>query len=176
MSRFKLRGLMPVPLVAIALVSASVHAGKAATGENPLSGAWSMQQVQWKSDQKTHSIEHAQPGIFIFTDDHYAIMWTPGKEPRTPFKVLSKPTDEEAIAGFKSVVFNGGSYAYTDSTVTTTAFIAKVPGFEGGRQFYRYALDGETLRLTMFDETYPDGTRPEWSGEFVTEFVLKKLD
>jgi hypothetical protein len=165
-----------VSILALALCGASVQAEEAANAGNPLVGAWEMQQVHWKSDEKNYSIEKAQPGLFIFSDKRYSIMWAPGEEPRTPFKVLSKPTDEEAIAGFKSVVFNGGSYVHDGSTVTTTAAIAKVPGFEGGKQFYRYNIEGDTLHLTMFDETYPDGKKPEWSGKFVTEFVLKRAD
>ncbi len=30
--------------------------------------------------------------------------------------------------------------------------------------------------LTMFDETYPNGTKPEWFGRYVTEFVLERID
>lgn len=176
MSVSRAMGKFTFMFAVLLLACAASHASEAATDKNPLVGAWKMQAVHWKSDQKTYSIDHAQPGIFFFTGQHYAIMWTPGAEPRTPFKVLSRPTDAEAIAGFKSVVFNAGSYVYTDSTVTSTALIAKVPGFEGGKQFYRYAIDGDELRLTMFDETYPDGSRPDWAGKFVTEFVLVRLD
>ncbi len=122
----------------------------------------------------TYSINEAQPGIFIFTDDSYAISWTPTDTPRVPFKNLSKPTDEELIAGFRSIVFNAGNYSYTDSTAVAIPIIAKVPGFEGGKQFYRYRIDGSILHLTMYDETYPDGEKPGWFGRYVTEFVMEK--
>lgn len=144
--------------------------------KNKIKGAWKMEEVHWITKDTTYSIQTAQPGIFIFTDNSYSIMWTPIDKPRTPFKLLSKPTDEEFIAGFKSVIFNGGTYNYTDSTVTTTAFIAKVPGFEGGKQFYRYSFENGLLKLTFFDETYPDGNKPEWLGRYVTEFVMRKMD
>jgi hypothetical protein len=102
-------------------------------------------------------------------------MWTPLNQARTPFKVLSNPTDAEAIAGFKSVVFNGGSYELSKDGVVTQSYIAKVPGFEGGLQHYRYDVKGDVLRLTMFDETYPDGSKPDWSGIWETEFVLERV-
>lgn len=143
---------------------------------NPLMGAWEMKAVHWKTTDTTYTIATAQPGIFIFTANKYSIQWTPNEEPRTPFQILSKPTDEELIAGFRSVVFNAGSYEMTDSTVTATAFIAKVPGFEGGIQYYRYTIKDDELSLTMFDETYPDGKKPEWFGRYVTEFVMQKVD
>ncbi len=109
--------------------------------ENLLKGSWKMKEIHWKTADTTYSIHEAEPGIFFFTDKSYAIMWAPSDKPRVPFKVLSKPTDEELMAGFRSVVFNAGSYVYADSTVTATAFIAKVPGFKEGKQFYRYHIN-----------------------------------
>lgn len=157
-------------------VYASTAVGdKATEGDNPLLGSWKMASVTWKSDEATSTIEQAQPGIVLFTPNSYSIMWIPINGIRTPFKVLSKPTDEEAIFGFKSVVFNAGSYERVDGVVTTKSYIAKVPGFEGGLQFYRFRIDGDVLRLTMFDEVYPDGTKPDWSGVWETEFVLNRV-
>lgn len=139
-------------------------------------GTWEMKSIHWITKDTTYSIDIAQPGMLMLNSDSYAIMWTPIKEPRTPFQNLSKPTDKEIMSGFRSIVFNAGTYKYTDSTITTTAKIAKVPGFEGGRQFYNYKLDDKIMELTMFDEIYPDGTRPEWYGEFQTKFVLEQVD
>ncbi len=139
-----------------------------------LVGSWEMLEVHWKTKDTVYSISKAQYGLFIFEKNRYSIMWTPIRKVRTPFVSLSKPTDEEKIAGFDSVVFNGGTYTMTDSTITTTAMIAKVAGFEGGKQFFKYKIEGDLLRLTFFDETYPNGKKPEWYGKYVTEFVMKK--
>ena len=144
--------------------------------KSSIEGAWEMKSIHWITKDTTYSIEKAQPGMFIFTSDRYSIMWTPIEEPRTPFQNLSKPTDDELMAGFRSIVFNCGTYEYSDSTITTTAKIAKVPGFEGGKQFYRYKLVDNEMELTMFDEIYPDGTRPEWYGKYQTKFVLIKTE
>ena len=149
----------------------SVHA---AESTNPLLGAWHLTGVEWQSTQRTSALTNVQPGLFIFTENHYALMWSPINEPRTPFKVLSKPTDEETIAGFKSVVFNGGSYQYAEGELVTTAEIAKVPGFETGQQFFKADAQGDQLTLTFYDEVYPDGSKPEWAGKWRTVFTLKK--
>lgn len=141
---------------------------------NPILGAWEMAEIHWITSDTTYSINKAQPGIFLFTPKRYSIMWTPVKETRVPFVDLSKPTEKEIIYGFQSVVFNGGTYTFTDSTVTTVAKIAKVPGFEEGIQFYKYIINKDTLFLTMFDEIYPDGTKPGWSGKYKTQFVMLK--
>ena len=141
-----------------------------------LMGSWNVKEVHWKTADTTYSIHKTQPGIFMINESTYSIQWVPTFQPRKPFKVLSKPTDEEMKAGFRSVVFNAGTYELTDSTLTATAVIAKVPGFEGGKQFYRYTIEDNKLTLTMFDETYPDGGKPDWFGKFVTEFVMERVE
>jgi len=144
--------------------------------ENPILGSWEMLSINWIGKDTTYTIDKAQPGIFYFTPKRYGIMWTPTQKPRKAFTNLSRPTNEEIISGFRSVIFNGGSYTFTDSTLTTVAKIAKVPGFEGGIQFYRYSIVNDTLRLLMFDETYPNGDKPKWVSAWVTEFIMKKAE
>ena len=142
--------------------------------DNFLIGTWYMQKVHWKTQDTTYSIDNAQRGMFIFSDSTYSLMWTPIDRPRKPFEKLSNPTEKEMISGFKSIVFNAGKYIHTDSTVEATAYIAKVPGFEGGKQFYRYIIKNNRLTITMYDETYPNETKPSWSGKYVTIFILSK--
>lgn len=141
---------------------------------NPLLGAWTVKEIHWRAKDKTYDIDQANAGLLLVTPTRYAIMWSPKASPREPFAKLSAPTDAEIKAGFQSIVFNGGTYRYEQDVFITTAEVAKVPGFEGGQQFYRYELDGDQLTLTMFDETYPDGEKPEWFGRYVTEFVLQR--
>ena len=142
--------------------------------EHPVEGSWKIETIHWITQDTTFTIEEAQPGMMLFSSDKYALMWTPTLEPRVPFNNLSQPTDEEVIAGFRSVIFNGGHYEVSDSSVVTTAEIAKVPGFEGGKQIYRYQIDQDTMRLTMYDERYPNGDRPQWYGTFETQFVMTR--
>ncbi len=155
---------------------ASAGSSPAMTAKSALEGTWLMQSVHYVSEEKTHSIDPAQPGIFQFTDGWYTIMWTNTREPRTPFSDLANPTPEETNQAFKSIVFNAGQYEIDGDQVRTRAEIARVPGFEGGRQFYHYQIDGDTLELRMVDETYPDGTKPEWLGTWETLFVMRRAD
>ena len=141
---------------------------------NPLLGAWHLTGVEWRSVERTSALTDVQPGLFVFTPSHYALMWSPVNQPRVPFKVLAKPTDEEIIQGFRSVIFNGGRYRYSGDQLVTTAEIAKVPGFESGQQFFNVVLKGDLLTLTFHDEIYPDGSRPEWAGTWQTVFTLKR--
>ncbi|MBX2846547.1 MAG: hypothetical protein KTR13_10090 [Saprospiraceae bacterium] len=142
-----------------------------------IEGTWSLDAFSWSGPDTVIVVEPAQPGIFIFDEAGYSIQWSPIREPRTPFGNLSQPTDEEIIAGFRSVIFNAGNVSYTDSTLNTTARIAKVPGFEGGQQFYEYSIsDEDVLTLSMVDETYPNGDKPDWAGKWVTTYTLKRLE
>lgn len=147
-----------------------------ASEPSALEGAWLMQSVHYVSDEQTQSIDPAQTGIFQFSDGRYTIMWTNTREPRSPFADLANPTDEEIKAAFRSIVFNAGRYEVEGDQVTTTAELARVPGFEGGQQFYRYKINDGVLELRMVDETYPDGSKPDWSGVWETVFVMRPAE
>jgi len=144
--------------------------------KNPLEGAWEMKSLYWITPDTTYTLDPSQPGLLLVTPKRYAIMWTPTAQARTPFVELSKPTDDELKAGFRSIVFNGGSYELNDSTLVTTASIAKVPGFEGGKQYYEYSIDNKQLTLTMYDETYPNGDKPDWFGKVKTKFIFERAE
>ena len=165
-------------LVSIFFVGTSCNTGNENSidlSNNPLIGEWEIKEIHWKTKDTIYSISKAQPGLLIISKNKYSIIWTPTNNARKPFEHLSNPTDNEILEGFKSIVFNAGTYKLTDTRLTTKAEIAKVPGFKGGRQFLSYMVESDLLRLTMYDEIYPDGTKPEWSGKFQTEFVLKKV-
>lgn len=169
-----LRRVLPPVVLALSVLAGPAGA-QPVSAPNPLLGAWEMQAVHWIQGAARNTVSPAQPGLFLFTEQRYSIMWTPTRGPRTPFGQLSNPTDAETISGFRSVVFNAGSYELAANTLTNTAQIAKVPGFEGGRQFFRVMLEGDQLTLTMFDETYPGGVKPDWAGKVQTQFVLKRV-
>ena len=161
-------------LTTMILMNGCQHQAQKPPIDNPLLGSWKLQSVRWISDERTAQIEQAQPGLFIFDEAHYSLMWSPKQTPRTPFVNLSKPTDEEILSGFRSIVFNAGSYQVSGTQVNATARVAKVPGFEGGQLHYNFHFDNDLLILTMYDETYPDGSKPDWSGKWQTEFTLVK--
>lgn len=140
--------------------------------ENPLMGSWRMKEIHYIQADTTIKVEKVHGGRVTFSQSNYHLLYNPWINPRKPFEKLAKPTKEEMIHGFQTLVFNSGTYVYTDSTVVTTADIAKVPGFEGGMQYYNYSLKGETLELTMYDETYPDGNKPEWYQKLKVLFKL----
>jgi hypothetical protein len=146
------------------------------TQQNKLGGAWEIIKTNWVSNDTVITITPKKPGSLLITPNRYSIIWVPVQN-RTPFKILSNPTIDETVMGFRTIVFNSGIYSSTDSTFTTTALLAKVPGFEGGKQFYNFQKQNDTImRLTMYDETYPNKTKPSWAGKWKTEFYLKRIE
>ncbi|WP_282042645.1 lipocalin-like domain-containing protein [Winogradskyella flava] len=137
-------------------------------------GSWKLQEIQYQYTDTTYIVNDEDHGRFIFTDSNYVLIYNPRMQKRKAFDNLSKPTIEEISTAFRSIVFNTGIYAIEDSVITTTADIAKVPGFEGGRQYYKLAFTNKGLELVMYDETYPNGNKPEWFGKLKIKFILKK--
>nr|WP_299172053.1 hypothetical protein [uncultured Allomuricauda sp.] len=142
---------------------------------NPLLGSWSIEKIQWISEDTTLSRVPVQKGLLLVTPDCYSICWSPMEQTRVPFENLSNPTKEEMIRGFSTIVFNTGGYTVSKDYFTTKAHLAKVPGFEGGMQYYSYHIQGTQMTLTLFDETYPNGEKPNWFGKWRTKYSLNRL-
>lgn len=148
---------------------------KKVESSNPILGSWSIEKIQWISNDTTVTRNPKQNGVLLVTPKSYSICWSPLETKRSPFQNLSTPTDEEILEGFKTIVFNTGSYELSNSTFSTKSHMAKVPGFEGGIQFFDYEISDNEMTLTLFDETYPDGKKPTWYGKWKTKFSLTKL-
>jgi len=142
--------------------------------KSKLIGSWKVQEIHYQYQDTIYTMKDEDHGRFIFSNQNYALMYNPRMQARKPFVNLSKPEPEEISYAFASIVFNTGSYVLNNNIITTTADIAKVPGFEGGNQFYTMNLSDDTLELVMHDETYPDGKKPDWFGKLKIKFILKK--
>lgn len=142
--------------------------------KSTLLGSWKVQEIHYQYTDTTYIVKDEDHGRFIFSDTNYALMYNPRMNKRMPFKSLSKPEPDEIISAFRSMVFNTGTYAVEKNVIHTTADIAKVPGFEGGHQFYKITHNDDSLELVMFDEIYPNGNKPEWFGKLEVKFLLIK--
>ena len=142
--------------------------------DNPLLGSWKLEEIHYKYQDTTYVQKGIRYGRILFHPNTYAIMYNPRLSPRSDFKDLSRPTDKESLEAFRSIAFNSGVYHINENVILTISDLAKVPGFEGGKQYYRYAIDGTMLEMVMFDETYPGGKKPEWYGKLQIELTFKK--
>jgi hypothetical protein len=139
-----------VAAVAVVLVAS---AWSLADAQSPsLQGAWRVTQIV-VTGANAASNRSPQPGLYVFTRQHYSIMTVNGTEPRKNFEAArdaAKLTDAEKIARYEAwnpFTANAGTYTVKGNVLTTKAMVAKNPavmGTEGTREF---RIEGNTLTL-----------------------------
>lgn len=139
-----------------------------------LMGSYVLKSIDYIYSDTTITLDPSQSGFIVLSNKRYAIAYNPGLNARTPFENLSQPTNKEVLAGFKTFAFNSGSYTYEDGIFTATPDFAKVPGFEGGEQVYEITKSDKLISFTMYDETYPNGNKPEWYGKLKIKLSFEK--
>ncbi|MEC7755039.1 MAG: ankyrin repeat domain-containing protein [Bacteroidota bacterium] len=141
---------------------------------NQLIGSWKLSQIDYIYSDTTYTFQ-GQEGSLLIGRNRYSIVYTPTAKARKAFSALSAPSDKETITAFRNIVFNSGPYSLMDEHVfLAVPDIAKVPGFEGGRQYYAFTITQDTLSLKLYDETYPNGQKPEWHGQLEVLLTFKK--
>lgn len=138
-----------------------------------LLGSWAMEKIEYLYPDTIYTADKPAPGIFVLSPHRYVIQYHPSNKSRTPFEDFTNPTCDELREAFQNLVFNTGNYHVTDQLLTAHPDIARVPGFEGARQVYHYTISEDRLLLTLKDETYPDGTRPQWVGKISVRFTFR---
>ncbi|MDX1647689.1 MAG: lipocalin-like domain-containing protein [Longimicrobiales bacterium] len=154
------------PLVAVAfLLFGCSGVADAPRTPGPLEGVWSVAVVE---PEGAPPIDPAQPGMYIFTADHYSAVYTPGPEPRSKAATSFQPTPEEMVDQFQSIIVNAGRYEIDGASITFRPIIARSPGFVGGRLTGAFDVSGDTLTLRherLFDQ---EGAELSEFGERLT--------
>ncbi len=138
-----------VPAIVLCLLAGCQQVAVEAPG--PLEGSWRISEIRIVSKRGEYIDSEPQPGLFIFHEEHYSMVWMPFGEPLADFAEIWKPSDEEKLTSWNSIVVNAGTYTYTESTVTTVPLVAKTPEFAGGYAVYDYRVVADTLWMEMTD-------------------------
>lgn len=119
----------------------------------PLRGAWKLVFASLTTNDVTTSNASPQPGLVLFTERHYSLMYVEGSAPRVQFADPLRPTEAEKVVAYDTFVGHSGSYSLSDSLVKMQPVISKSPNLMGnalgaGFATFAYSLVGDTLRLT----------------------------
>ena len=126
---------MKYMMTLLALVVAAATVSGQSGAANPLIGAW--------------KVESAQPGLYIFTKQHYSFSRVQG-EPLPDYPSNDKATDAQKVAVFNTLYLNTGTYTVTGNTLATKALVAKSKFAIGGAgNQYDFTITGNALVLTQ---------------------------
>lgn len=118
----------------------------------PLQGAWRVTEfVVTGANAETNT--SPQPGLYLFTRQHYSIVTVNGTAPRKNFDTAREPaklTDAEKIARYEvwdKFSANSGTYKVSGNTLTTHPLVAKNPAVMGPEITREFRIEGNTLTL-----------------------------
>jgi hypothetical protein len=151
-----MRVLLKVLLLpTVLLMTAADQRTTATRSPAALRGAWTLINSSLTTGDKTTTDSSPQPGLVLFTDRHYSLMYVEGSAPRMPFADPnpSRATDAEKLAAYDTFSGHSGSYLVSDSMVEMQVVVSKWPNLMVTNlrsTFARFAfrLAGDTLRLT----------------------------
>ncbi len=139
-------------LLATVLLSATAMAQLKPT---PLTGTWSVTEVK-TTGPNAQTNSKPQPGLYIFTGDHYSIMTVNSDKPRPALpQDQAKATAAELRAAWDPFTANSGSYEIAGGTVTFRPAVAKNPNVmaPGTSNVSTFKITGKTLTLIQVKNT-----------------------
>ena len=123
-----------------------------AYAETPLSGSWLLQ--TWETDEGTID---AQRGLWIFTNDHYSIMFINTPEDRPGYE--GDETDEHRVMAYNGFTANSGRYEVDGNMLKTRAVVSKdtnyMAGWPENEVTYEFEVDGDSLTITSVTFAQP---------------------
>jgi len=139
-----------------------------------LEGAWRVLQVQLIGPDGAVTVLPHQESLFLFTGDHYAMVYAFGEAPSPPYAERWRPSVEEKLARFSSMIVNGGSYGISGDRIVARPAVAAAPEFVNGEGRFHFRFEADTLELTWDESIAFDGL-PYPSGGTVTRFRLVRI-
>jgi hypothetical protein len=135
-------------IVVFALLAVAVTvSGQSSPTGTPLVGAWRVTEF---ADANAAAIANPQPGLYIFTRQHYSFARIQGTRPLPVYPSNDKATDADKVAVFNALYLNSGTYTVTGNTLATKAMVAKSAFAIGGAgNQYEFNVTGNNLVLTQ---------------------------
>ena len=139
-----MRRLIAITLLGLFACAATVHGQSPAT-RNPFVGAWRVTELAAPNQPPNTS---PQPGLYVFTNQHYSMIRINGAKPLPDYPSNDKATDAEKVAVFNALYLNSGTYTVTGNVLATKAMVAKSAfAMAGPGNQYEFTVSGNTLVL-----------------------------
>ena len=137
---------LSVYLFASALLTAT---GSAQLKPTRMTGTWRLTGVE-TTGPNARTVSSPQPGLLIFTGDHYSNMWVTSDQPRTALKDSAKATVAELLATWGSFNAASGTYEILGGNLILRPAVAKNPQVmaPGADQTFSFKLAGNTLTIS----------------------------
>lgn len=139
-----MRRLIGITLLALFVVA--VVYGQSPAKRNPLVGAWRVTEID---DANRPPIANPQPGLYVFTEQHYSFIRINGTGPLPDYPSNDKATDADKVAVFNAIFVNSGTYTVAANMLTTKVMVAKSAFVLGSSGQYEFAVNGNALVLTQ---------------------------
>ena len=143
---------------------------------NSVEGVWEITQIIYQTPGNQIANPAPQAGIFIFTKNYYSMTWNPNDTKQEDYKDKWRPTDDEKIESYNSIITNSGTYEIAEGKLVTTPITAKTPAFIGGKAIYDYLVNENSLTLTLLEVISHDGVSDEGIKNYKTTIKLKGVE
>lgn len=144
--RFPALTFVLIALLGLGALMGTVYGQSSAAG-SPLVGAWRVTEI---ADANGPANTSPQPGLYVFTKQHYSFVRINGARPLPDYPSNDKATDADKVAVFNALYMNTGTYTVTGNKLATKAMVAKSKFAIGGNgNQYDFAVTGNTLTLTQ---------------------------
>ena len=141
---------MKVFVFSLLIVVLSVSAF--AQSKKGVEGVWQISEITMTgSDGKVMNMKATQPSMYMFTKNHYSIIYVQSDKPRDVMEDYSKATQEQLFSIFvDDFVANAGTYEVKNGKLTVHPMVAKSPSYmqAGTWSTYSMKISGNTMTLT----------------------------
>jgi hypothetical protein len=157
-----------------ALVVTAGCAGRPAVPADPLRGAWRVESMYLIGPGRDTTEMKVNESLVTFGDGYYSMDYCFGRDRPATYAERWRPSDEEKLARFRSVIVNSGTYRLEGATIDARPLFALAPEFVGGRALFTHRFVGDTLELTWEKSIAFDGLEYPSAGT-VTLLRLTRL-
>lgn len=129
------------------LTLATVACGGPPVAGHGLDGAWRLTSAVTVAPDGQEYPGSPQESLLLVAGEYYSMNWASADSPADGYAEPFRPTDEEKLERYSSLVVNAGRLEVEGTTLTIRPDFALVPEFVGGVGEFDFALRGDTLDL-----------------------------